>query len=44
VGRRYSGFLIGMGGAIAMALAGYWHDVYIGTTTRSISPVASSTG
>ena len=30
-GRRYSGFLIGMGGA--MALAGYWHDVYIGTVS-----------
>jgi putative MFS transporter len=33
VGRRYSGFLIGMGGAISMALAGYWHDVYIGTVS-----------
>ena len=31
LGRRPSGFLIGMGGAITMALAGYWHDVYIGT-------------
>src|SRR5215475_1960394 len=31
VGRRYSGFLIGMGGAISMALAGFWYDVYIGT-------------
>ena len=30
-GRRGSGFVIGMGGAISMALAGYWHDVYIGT-------------
>jgi MFS transporter, putative metabolite:H+ symporter len=30
-GRRASGFVIGMGGAIAMALAGYWYDVYIGT-------------
>ena len=30
-GRRASGFLIGMGGAITMALAGYLHDVYIGT-------------
>jgi putative MFS transporter len=30
-GRRYSGFAIGMGGAITMALAGYWHDLYIGT-------------
>jgi putative MFS transporter len=32
-GRRMSGFVIGMGGAIAMALAGYWHDVYIGTVS-----------
>jgi MFS transporter, putative metabolite:H+ symporter len=32
-GRRYSGFLIGMGGAITMALAGYWYDVYIGTVS-----------
>jgi len=31
LGRRYSGFLIGMGGAVSMALAGYWYDVYIGT-------------
>jgi MFS transporter, putative metabolite:H+ symporter len=31
LGRRASGFLIGMGGAISMALAGYWYDVYIGT-------------
>jgi len=30
-GRRASGFVIGMGGAIAMALAGYWYDLYIGT-------------
>jgi putative MFS transporter len=30
-GRRASGFLIGMGGAITMALAGYWYDLYIGT-------------
>jgi putative MFS transporter len=30
-GRRYSGFVIGMGGAICMALAGYWYDLYIGT-------------
>jgi putative MFS transporter len=29
-GRRVSGFLIGMGGALTMALAGYWHDVYLG--------------
>jgi putative MFS transporter len=33
LGRRTSGFLIGMGGAIAMALAGYFHDVYIGTVS-----------
>src|SRR5262249_12214953 len=33
LGRRYSGFLIGMGGAISMALAGYCHDVYIGTVS-----------
>jgi putative MFS transporter len=32
-GRRASGFLIGMGGAISMALAGYLHDVYIGTVS-----------
>jgi putative MFS transporter len=32
-GRRWSGFLIGAGGAIAMALAGYLHDVYIGTVS-----------
>jgi putative MFS transporter len=32
-GRRISGFVIGTGGAIAMALAGYWHDVYIGTVS-----------
>jgi MFS transporter, putative metabolite:H+ symporter len=30
-GRRWSGFVIGMGGAVTMALAGYWYDVYIGT-------------
>ncbi|HLY46496.1 MAG TPA: MFS transporter [Stellaceae bacterium] len=30
-GRRWSGFAIGMGGAITMALAGYWYDVYLGT-------------
>jgi putative MFS transporter len=30
-GRRMSGFAIGMGGAITMALAGYWYDLYIGT-------------
>jgi MFS family permease len=28
-----SGFLIGMGGALTMALAGYWHDVYLGTVS-----------
>jgi putative MFS transporter len=33
LGRRLSGFLIGMGGAISMALAGYWHDVYLGTVS-----------
>ena len=33
LGRRMSGFLIGMGGAITMALAGYWHDVYLGTVS-----------
>jgi len=32
-GRRASGFLIGMGGALSMALAGYWHDVYLGTVS-----------
>jgi putative MFS transporter len=32
-GRRWSGFLIGMGGAISMALAGYLHDVYVGTVS-----------
>ncbi|HEV2186085.1 MAG TPA: MFS transporter [Stellaceae bacterium] len=33
LGRRWSGFLIGAGGAISMALAGYLHDVYIGTVS-----------
>jgi putative MFS transporter len=33
LGRHLSGFLIGMGGAISMALAGYWHDVYLGTVS-----------
>jgi putative MFS transporter len=33
LGRRWSGFLIGMGGAITMALAGYLHDVYVGTVS-----------
>jgi putative MFS transporter len=32
-GRRWSGFLIGMGGAVSMALAGYLHDVYVGTVS-----------
>ena len=32
-GRRLSGFMIGIGGAVAMALAGYWHDVYIGSVS-----------
>ncbi|HEX6441009.1 MAG TPA: MFS transporter [Stellaceae bacterium] len=33
LGRRASGFAIGMGGAVCMALAGYWHDLYIGTVS-----------
>jgi putative MFS transporter len=33
LGRRMSGFLIGTGGALAMALAGYFNDVYIGTVS-----------
>ena len=33
LGRRASGFVIGMGGAVCMALAGYWHDLYIGTVS-----------
>lgn len=33
LGRRTSGFLIGMGGALAMAAAGYWHDAYLGTVS-----------
>jgi putative MFS transporter len=33
LGRRASGFLIGTGGALAMALAGYFHDAYIGTVS-----------
>src|SRR5260370_20990375 len=32
--RRPSGFVIGMGGALCMALAGYYYDAYIG----SLSP------
>jgi MFS transporter, putative metabolite:H+ symporter len=33
LGRRASGFLIGTGGALAMALAGYFNDAYIGTVS-----------
>jgi putative MFS transporter len=33
LGRRASGFLIGIGGALAMAAAGYWHDAYLGTVS-----------
>ncbi len=33
LGRRWSGFLIGMMGAVTMALAGYLHDVYVGTVS-----------
>jgi putative MFS transporter len=33
LGRRLSGLLIGMGGAVTMALAGYWHDVYLGSVS-----------
>jgi MFS transporter, putative metabolite:H+ symporter len=33
LGRRVSGFLIGMGGALAMAAAGYFHDAYLGTVS-----------
>jgi putative MFS transporter len=33
IGRRASGFLIGIAGALTMALAGYFHDAYIGTTS-----------
>src|SRR5271168_3250546 len=33
LGRRTSGFLIGMGGALSMAAAGYWHDAYLGTVS-----------
>jgi putative MFS transporter len=33
LGRRISGFLIGIGGALAMAAAGYFHDVYLGTVS-----------
>jgi putative MFS transporter len=30
IGRRLSGFIIGVGGALTMAFAGYLHDAYIG--------------
>ena len=30
LGRRLSGILIGRGGAVAMTLAGYFHNLYIG--------------
>jgi putative MFS transporter len=33
IGRRASGVLIGVGGALTMALAGYLHDAYIGTAS-----------
>jgi putative MFS transporter len=33
LGRRISGFVIGMGGAVSMVLAGYLHDVYVGTVS-----------
>ena len=33
IGRRASGFLIGTAGALTMAMAGYFHDAYIGTTS-----------
>jgi MFS transporter, putative metabolite:H+ symporter len=33
LGRRTSGFLIGMGGALTMAAAGYWNDAYLGTVS-----------
>ncbi len=33
LGRRMSGFVIGMGGAVSMVLAGYLHDVYVGTVS-----------
>jgi putative MFS transporter len=33
LGRRTSGFIIGIGGGISMALAGYCHDVYIGSVS-----------
>jgi MFS transporter, putative metabolite:H+ symporter len=33
IGRRSSGFLIGVAGALTMGLAGYFNDAYIGTTS-----------
>jgi putative MFS transporter len=33
LGRRISGFLIGIAGALTMAMAGYFNDAYIGTTS-----------
>jgi MFS transporter, putative metabolite:H+ symporter len=33
LGRRTSGFIIGIGGGISMALAGYFHDLYIGSVS-----------
>jgi MFS transporter, putative metabolite:H+ symporter len=41
LGRRMSGFLIGMSGAITMALAGYWHDVYLGAVSVSFVLIMS---
>jgi len=33
LGRRASGIVIGFGGALTMALAGYLHDAYVGTAS-----------
>ena len=33
IGRRASGMLIGFSGAVTMALAGYFYDVYVGTVS-----------
>jgi putative MFS transporter len=33
LGRRASGIVIGIGGALTMALAGYLHDAYLGTVS-----------
>src|SRR5579862_1134129 len=33
LGRRWSGFVIGTAGAVTMALAGYLHDVYVGSVS-----------